>query len=275
MTSKEEPHWNFEAFRNFISFEVLQQACAALTHHEGITISEADVQLRHLNNQLLKRTGFEWTPDRSPGGNINWETEGSLFRNKKRVFTSFYLLDIREYELNNRLVLTPLGRALAEGKIMKDDFYSQIVQRFKYPHEAYEDNWNWWKQEGRELRPLLFILLVLAELSKIDDEFESVSVMELACFGGPNPATSQYKQVASAISRHRKSNARVKHTRRDAHDRKISDMFGFLAMTQFAALKGANLALNPVRRATDGYCWTIISPQEVNRELSELSAVSL
>jgi len=276
MTSKrplkkiEEPHWNFEAFRNFISFEVLQQACSALRQHEGITVGEAASDLRHLNSLLFERTGLEWTPDRVPGGNVNWETEGSLFRNKKRLLTSMYLIDLGAYEDADKLYLTPLGRALGEGRVGRDQFYDFVISKFGFPHPAYEENWSWWTSKRRELRPLLFILKLLLHLSQLTGHPTAVSIKEVAFFGGPNPETKDSNDVAKAIAKYRSAPKSIKHKRKDSHDRKIGDMFGFLSMTKYAALGKGGLVLNPVRQELENKCRSWISLSEIESELDNL-----
>jgi len=39
--------------------------------------------------------------------------------------------------------------------------------------------------------------------------------------------------------------------RSDAHDRKIGDMFAFLAMSPWAAMRDKELTLNPIRSVAD------------------------
>jgi hypothetical protein len=244
----EQPHWNFEAFRNFIGFAPIQQACTSLLQLNGITLTNAEVELRHLNRLLLSRTGREWTPDRKPGGAVLWETEGSLFRNKKRVFTSFYLLDAEKFESEDRLVLTDFGRAVADGLITETDFYRTIIQRFRFPHPAYEENWRWWSQANRELKPLALILRIVSHLSVISSRVETVSIREIAYFGGPNPSTKDAEVIAINIKNSRDTGEQIQHVRSDAHDRKIGDMIAFLAMTPWAAIKAQGITLNPIRK---------------------------
>lgn len=250
-TQSEAPHWNFEAFRNFIGFAPIQQACTSLLHHNGISLDNADIELKHLNHLLLERTGREWTPDRNPGGNVIFETEGSLFRNKKRVFTSFYLLDAERFEKDNSLWLTPFGQAIAEGHVSAVDFYKFIIRNFKYPHPAYEDNWEWWNSAKRELLPLTFILRIASHLSQMTGHLEAVSIKEVAHFGGPNPSTNEASSVAEAIKVARETKTTIRHERTDALDRKIGDMFAFLAMSPWATLRSKSLSLNPIRRDSD------------------------
>lgn len=247
----ESAHWNFEAFRNFIGFAPIQQACTSLLSHNGISLDNADIELKHLNHLLLERTGREWTPDRNPGGNIIWETEGSLFRNKKRVFTGFYLLDAEKFEMNNSLWLTPFGQAIAAGHVSAGDFYKFIIRNFRYPHPAYEDNWEWWTSANRELRPLTFLLHIASNLSQMTGNLEAVKIWEVAYFGGPNPTTEDAYSVAEEIKLARETGSAINHERTDALDRKIGDMFAFLAMSPWATLRSKGLALNPIRRDSD------------------------
>ena len=265
------PHWNFEAFRNFIGFAPIQQACTSLLVHDGISLENADIQLRHLNHLLLARTGHEWTPDRNPGGNVTWETEGSLFRNKKRIFTSFYLIDAEKYETESRLILTPFGRAIAEGLVSEVDFYKSIIQKFEFPHPAYEDNWNWWRQEERELRPLVFILSILKHLCIMSSQIETVSTREIAHFGGPSPSTHEAESVALRIKQSRDLGETFEHKFLDSHDRKINDMIAFLAMSPWAANKAKGLTLNPIRRNQENSTFSWLSLAALTKEIDELT----
>ena len=265
------PHWNFEAFRNFIGFAPIQQACTSLLVHNGISLEHADIELKHLNHLLYERTAREWTPDRNPGGNILWETEGSLFRNKKRVFTSFFLIDAERYEMENRLWLTPFGKAIADGQVMAPDFYRFIIRNFRYPHPAYEDNWEWWTSVNRELRPLAFLLRIVSHLSILTGTFEAVSIREVAYFGGPNPSTSDALAVAEAIRNARDAKEKFDHERSDALDRKIGDMFAFLAMSPWAAIRGRGLTLNPIRRNSDDNPSNWIDLSDLTNEIIDVT----
>lgn len=272
MTAQPEaPHWNFEAFRNFIGFAPIQQACTSLLRHNGISLENADIELKHLNHLLLERTGREWTPDRNPGGNVIWETEGSLFRNKKRVFTSFFLLDAERYETDNSLWLTPFGRAIAEGQVSATDFYKFIIRSFKYPHPAYEDNWEWWTSADRELHPLTYILRITSHLSQMTGSLEAVSIKEIAHFGGPNPSTNDASSVAEAIKLARESRTAIRHERTDALDRKIGDMFAFLAMSPWATLRTKRLALNPIRRDSDDSPSTWLNIEDLISQIDDVT----
>jgi len=84
--------WNFEAFRSFISFEVLQQAASVLCLYDKQYFFENNYILEKFEEDLSKRTGVEWLPKRNIDSDILFNTEGNLFRNKARVFSSFYLI---------------------------------------------------------------------------------------------------------------------------------------------------------------------------------------
>lgn len=272
MTERQDsPHWNFEAFRNFIGFAPIQQACSSLLVHNGISLDNADIELKHLNGLLFERTEREWTPDRNPGGNVLWETEGSLFRNKKRVFTSFFLIDGERYEKEHRLCLTPFGKAIADGRITAPDFYRYIIRNFRYPHPAYKDNWEWWTSANRELRPLAFLLQIVTHLSSLTGAIEAISIREVAHFGGPNPSTSDASAVAEAIKDARDRNSTFSHKRSNTHDRKIGDMFAFLAMSPWAATRGKGLTLNPIRRILDDNPSNWVDINELANEIIEVT----
>jgi len=275
MTSKNLPPWQFEAFRNFLSFEMLQQACAALCSRNGISLSRAEKDLRYLNDSLLARTGREWTPDRIPGGNVVWQTEGSLFRNKKRVFTGFYLLDPSAFDDLGVLSLTDFGQALGLGLVSSNEFYERIVKTFEFPHPAYRENWEWWTGANLKLRPLALILEVLIYLSEFSSEFAGISIAEMAHFGGATPMNGTGPEIAKRILESRMAGGSFSHTRSDALDRKIGDMFGFLAMTPFAVKRGSELALNPLRTDAENSVNSWLSVEAIKEIVAPLTKEGL
>ena len=63
-------------------------------------------------------------------------------------------------------MLTPFGRALAEGKVSESEFYAYIVKTFQFPHPAYSD-YDEWIDSGIVIRPFVCILKTLIRLFEI------------------------------------------------------------------------------------------------------------
>ena len=121
--------WNFEAFRRFITYEVLQQAAATLQLYDGEMLFANPALMEEFSRRIDIRTGLEWLPKRQVSEGVIFNVEGNLFRNKARVFTSFYIIDPMCLRENTALKITEFGRALAYGYISREDFYRQIFVR--------------------------------------------------------------------------------------------------------------------------------------------------
>ena len=159
--------WQFEHFKTFTPYETMQQAAAALLLYEGENTDGVNPKMRRLTEELTTNTGHPaWMPDRD-NGNLSFNSEGSVFRNKARLFSMFYicvppdLLKTNGY--GKQIMLTPFGRALASGKVSEEEFYEYIVKKFQYPHLAYSD-YDAWKESGVVLRPLLCIIKTMVLL---------------------------------------------------------------------------------------------------------------
>ena len=229
---EEKLPWNFEAFRKFITYEALQQAASTLSMFEGVNYSIESEKNNELSRRLGVRTDLEWVPDRKVSEAINYDIEGSLFRNKARVLTSLYILDPLELQLHNTIKVTPFGRALGSGLITKEEFYKEILFRFEYPHPAYEDNWKKWTEAGKNLQPLLFIIQVLIELAKSGEDNNYLEIAELAAYGffGADNSNGNIREVAKNILTARSGGSNDAALRTDDVNRKIGDMFGFLCI---------------------------------------------
>ena len=152
--------WQFEHFKTFTPYEILQQAAAVLMQYEGENTDGSNPQMRHLTDDLIVNTGHPaWMPDRD-SENLNINMEGSVFRNKARLFSSFLicvppdLLSSNGYKKS--VVLTDFGKALALGKIDEENFYRYIIKKFQYPHLAFSD-YEKWVESGITIRPLICI----------------------------------------------------------------------------------------------------------------------
>lgn len=236
--------WNFEAFRNFISFEVLQQAASVLCLFEGEDIFSNDYQMERFEYELSIRTGVEWLPKRNIDADIHFNAEGNLFRNKARVFTSFYLIDLSCLIERSKLALTPFCKALGTGKLDGRKFYNEIICRFEYPHPAYEENWSKWNAAGIAIKPLVLMLEILIQLYEIKPSESYFTVSEFASFAHPRPFYSDTKSIAKSILEFRTSGEKVERQRSDEVDRKIGDIIGFLCMTGYTYYHGNKIFLN-------------------------------
>lgn len=245
MTTK-ELLWKFEAFREYVSFEVLQPAAAVLNLFEGEFISESNPQIKKLERLLVERTGRNsWKPNRSGTPDLNWNSEGDFTRNKERLLTSMLIMYPKEFE-DGYLRLTDFGKALATGRVSKESFYEFIVRNFHYPHPAYQDNWNNWRESGRELYPFVFIIQVLIELYNIGREQCYLTVKEAEFILVP---ASDHRLVGNIVheiigSRRADSFKSIK-SQGDKITRKITDIFGFLCISGYACyLNNNDISLN-------------------------------
>ena len=246
--------WNFEAFRKFITFEVLQQSASTLLLYDGVDYSRESEKSRLLSQFLSDRTDLEWVPERQVAEGINFDVEGSVFRNKARVFTSFFILDPIAIQERSQIIVSPFGRALGTGLLSREDFYEESVFRFQYPHPAYEDNWSRWTSAQKSLYPLLYIIQILIELT-IENEAENyLEVSELATYGFEDADNSNVSQIASCIISSRGAAERNQRDRSDDVNRKIGDMFGFLCITGKCFYGKKGISLNLIGVSTEDKC---------------------
>ncbi|AZZ37454.1 hypothetical protein CIK05_11840 [Bdellovibrio sp. qaytius] len=186
-------------------------------------------------------------PNRTASEGVMFNIEGSVFRNKARVFTSLYIVDPECLEKKEKLIITEFGRALGLGYVNESQFYEFIITRFEYPHPAYEDNWDAWTEAKKTLKPLLFILDILLELHDLDDE-GVITTNELAMFAFSNCDQTKAKEIANSIYKSRKSKADTTREKSDQIDRKISDLLGFLCIAGFCYYEANSVCLNLMDR---------------------------
>lgn len=231
--------WNFEAFRNYISFETLQQAAAALVRYDGKLLFADPALMTEFTQTLKSRTALDWVPKRVASEGVLFETEGNIFRNKARVFTSFYIIDPSCLSERNELRMTELGRALGLGYISKSEFYKEVVTRFEYPHPAYDENWTAWSKAGVRLKPLVFILNILLSLYE-SDKIAAVTASELAAYAHPCPEHNLASEIASNILAGRETDDSDNRRRSDQVDRKLNDILGFLCIAGYTYYYNGN-----------------------------------
>ena len=245
--------WKFEAFREYVAYEVLQPALSVLNLFEGEVISEANPKIKRLEKLLQERTAkYTWKPNRSGTEDLLWNAEGDFTRNKERLFTSLLLMYPKDMA-NGTLQLTEFGKALGTGHISREEFYEFIISNFKYPHPAYEDNWKQWKESGEELFPFILILQVLLDLFDEGVEHCFLSVREVEFILVPDPNHNNSKAFAKTILKTRVdgSLATLKLSG-DKLTRKITDLLGFLTISGFAYyLPNGDVGLNLISRHTE------------------------
>lgn len=239
--------WNFEAFRRFISYGVMQQACAALLAYENEPLFSDESMLSDFSSRLNKRTGVEWEPRRKVSEGVLFNTEGSVFRNKKRVFTSLYTIDPGCFE-TGKLVITNFGKALGYGFITEPEYYELLISNYEYPHQAYDDNWMAWNNAEKKLRPLLFLLSIMYAIYE-KDGVGTLNADEIARFAFNSADNLNYKIIAKEILDNRKVLSKAGLSPRskelkDKIDRKINDIFGFLCLSHFAYYEADGISLN-------------------------------
>lgn len=225
--------WQFEHFKTFTPFETMQQAAAALMLYEGENTDGSNPQMRRLTDELTINTGHPaWMPDRD-NGNLSYNSEGSVFRNKARLFSMFYICVppdlLKSNGYDKQIMLTQFGKALATGKVSEKEFYEYIIKKFQYPHLAYSD-YDKWSKSGITIRPLLCIIKTLVSL------FENGGVSESYI------TSSEVYRYLQKLTNEDCSSAvtEILNNRKDAlaplpseKVRKISEMLAFLAIAGY------------------------------------------
>jgi len=239
--------WNFEAFRRFLAFDVIQQACATILPFNGSPLFQDQTLMSDFTNRLYQRTGLEWMPKREVSDGVIFNIEGSVFRNKARVFTSLYLVDPDSLDHKENVIVTEFGKAIGLGHIDETNFYKEVISRFEYPHPAYDENWESWIAAKKKLRPFLYILDIMINLYQKDLE-GSINVDEIARVAFENPDHTKAKYFAKEILQMRTKKSLTKRKSNDQTDRKIGDILGFLCMSGFAFYDGNRIALNLLDR---------------------------
>lgn len=242
--------WNFEAFRRFIDYGTLQNAASVICLFENRPILESPKDMEEFELTMNQRTGLDWSPERLVSEDIQFNSEGNLFRNKARVLSSLLLIDPIAFK-NGNVKPTQFCKALSAGFIGKEQFYKEVIQRFAYPHPAYDENWQAWKDSGLKLKPLLFILDILANLAETDTIQAYLTVSEFAEFAHSNPIQSEAQGIAQRIIQNRNSGQSIQRVRSDKIERKIGDIFGFMCMSQFCYYDKNAIRLNLIGNNSD------------------------
>jgi len=163
---------------------------------------------------------------------VNYNIEGSIFRRMKRIFTSFHLIDAYAYRNDSTITVTDFGRRLSAGLIDKHSFYAELILIYQYPHPAYSDNTMQWNSLT-PFKPMLFIAETLKHLeSPPSPSYRGVRTKEFATLVYPKVPGISAEDAASILKNQYQNPKDLHHSRLDAVDRKISDLFGFLVMIE-------------------------------------------
>lgn len=235
--------WHFEAFREYVSYQVLMAAAAVLYQFEGEVIFSSNPRIQQMQKLLALRTNkYTWIPNRTGSEDVDWSVEGDLYRNKGRLLTSMLIVEPKDAHNPPIVKLLPFGRSLAKGEITENQFYDFIITRFCYPHPAWEENWNEWTNAGRTLYPLAYILQVLIHLDEKKPSAAFLSTDEVARYLYPVSNHAQVKEEVKNILDSRLVTQLPPRERSDQVDRKINDILGFLCISGYCYyLPGRNL----------------------------------
>jgi hypothetical protein len=268
--------WNFEAFRRYLPFSKMQQAASVLSLHEKERLDSSNPAMDLLLSDLQQRTGEPWLPDRKVSDSVDFNVEGDFYRNKGRLLTSFYIIQPKQLvkEPEPVIMMTEFGRALANGFVSEKEYYNFIVTKFGYPHPAYDDNWKAWKEAGRSLKPLIFILQILVALYENGRDHGFVTSEEIATSAYPLSEHAKANKAANDILKSRDAKS-TQRQRSDEVDRKINDMFGFLCMSGYTFYDGQSVRLNLLGVHPDelAYYWEKRKGTRESNEADKLSEV--
>jgi hypothetical protein len=152
---------------------------------------------------------------------------------------------------DEKVSLTAFGKSLAKGEVSKSEFYKFIITRFKYPHPAWDDNWKAWNEKGTELYPFLYILNALHLLHEKNESMAYLTTEEVADYLHIYNNNSCVSHGVEAILHARKHNLPAQIKRQDNIHRKISDVLGFLCLTDYCFFKGEKIYLNLLQNHSD------------------------
>lgn len=227
--------WSFEAFRQFLSFEVLQQAAASLLPINGFNYRDDPISARRYESWLNERTGLEWAPRRSVPEGVVFNPEGSVFRNKARVLTSMNIVEADKLQSEREVRLTSFGAQLAGGLVSKSGFYVHQILSFSYPHVAYPEAAAEWRKSETSVRPFLSIIETLVYLTKTKGlEHNRLSSLEIVLFLIAAHPGAREAEIAENIWNSRDSkftNSSADASQEDM--RNANDLLGFLCMSGY------------------------------------------
>ncbi|MED1876668.1 hypothetical protein [Brevibacillus borstelensis] len=227
--------WHFEHFKTFYTYEIIQQAAVSLILFEGEnTDASKNARMLQLTKLLVENTGHPaWMPARDTG-NLEIDNEGgSVFRNKARLLSTFYLCVppsfLEENGLKKEIVMTNFGKALALGYVSEKEFYDFMIKKFQYPHPAF-DNYKEWLESGLVIRPFIFILKTLVKLLESGGYQNAYLTVDEIC-NFLVPLSSEDEALAASKILENRLNPQPITSAQDK--RKIREMLAFLAMSEY------------------------------------------
>jgi len=270
--SGETLKWNFEAFRQFLSFEVMQQAAASVMPFDGFNYRDDIATTRKFERYIALRTGLDWAPKREAPEGIFFDTEGSLFRNKARVFTSMGILDALALQSERAAKLTKFGRELGSGLVSSSEYYKFQIETFEYPHAAYPESGKFWESENKSVKPLKFIIELLAELAEHSLAENRLSTREFLIVSNEDAQKFNAKESAQLVLRTRSiagKNTEAQFTIESK--RNATDILGFLCMTGFALFnQGGDVSLNLLRKSKKDKTYFYFKSRDGENALNEI-----
>jgi AlwI restriction endonuclease len=232
------PQWQFEHFKTFVSYDIMQPAAACLVVFEGENTDGSNPQMNKLSRMLIERTNHpSWLADRNTGS-LNIDTEGSVFRNKARLFSSLMIVVppelLRLNNLEKVIKLTEFGKALGLGYVSERQYYEFLIKNFQYPHPAYLQDYEDWVNEDANIRPFIFILKVLVDLYENFGEQQSfLTSNEIFHFLQHETTDSNIESVVDKLIKNRED----PQTFSKVDTRKIEEILSFLAKSGHIFIK--------------------------------------
>lgn len=223
--------WKFEAFREYLSYEVLRNAVQVLSLYDGEVFSIKNRKIIEMQNLLAFRTNKNtWLPNRSGETYLNINAEGDVYRNKGRLLTSMLLI-YPKYLSDDKIKLTNFGNALAKGYVTKAEFYNFIIINYKYPHPAYSEDYERWLKNNNIFLPFIIILQLLIGLNEAN--LNHITTNEIAYFIYKTPRHDKINEYITKISENRAANHTITINHSDTVTRKINDILGFLIISEY------------------------------------------
>ena len=89
--------WQFEHFKTFTPYSIMQQAAASLLLYEGENTDGSNPKMGRLTEDLISNTGHPaWMPARD-NGNLDINTEGSVLEIKQDCLVHFIFVFLLIY----------------------------------------------------------------------------------------------------------------------------------------------------------------------------------
>jgi hypothetical protein len=128
--------------------------------------------------------------------------ERNLIRNSGQYWKALGLLD----EAHGKILVSPFGQLLAEGKITQVEFATTVVKTLELPNRKIIDDTSEWDAAGLKIKPLELLLDILALIAAKFSSYEAyITPFELLRIVIPLAgAKASYDDSAEAIIQHRR-----------------------------------------------------------------------